>query len=425
MTRTTHRVALPFALVAFAGSTAALAVHPDAMDMTAGDDHTPAAMARAFALPAGALARPHAGNALDLSGAFGAVTRGGAGADVAASTMNTGFESLLPIPANLVGQQDTVTWGGGAASVTGRNVIGAITPGVESTQYGAVSDPIAGNGTQKLRGIANPAFGANQFFGRWCRYDFVKTNSATGGIGTRFIFQPGVSQDLRVMHDTFVTSIDSLWASEPTGATFGAVVTRVLWGGQNATPDIGLPIGPIHHFYTIGPPCGFKGCIFQACLTPAFYRSGAPFPGGAGQNVPVPVGAWFTMIHETTASGRLRTVLDFHDGAGEFVVYDDLQPNPGGGRVDRIAFSGAFETAGDACYIDNLRVQGVQYLTCLRPQGDINFDGAIDFADLNAVLSNFGATGTPGALPGDVNNDGVVNFADLNLVLANFGATCS
>jgi len=53
--------------------------------------------------------------------------------------------------------------------------------------------------------------------------------------------------------------------------------------------------------------------------------------------------------------------------------------------------------------------------------GDANGDGLINFADLNAVLSDFGMSG---ALAGDVNDDGVVNFADLNEVLSNFGVDC-
>lgn len=54
--------------------------------------------------------------------------------------------------------------------------------------------------------------------------------------------------------------------------------------------------------------------------------------------------------------------------------------------------------------------------------GDANNDGVVDFADVNAVLSDFGAIDTfPGQLPGDVNNDGAVNFTDLNTTLANFG----
>jgi Ca2+-binding EF-hand superfamily protein len=49
----------------------------------------------------------------------------------------------------------------------------------------------------------------------------------------------------------------------------------------------------------------------------------------------------------------------------------------------------------------------------------VNGDGAVDLADLNLVLANFG-TNNPA---GDANGDGVVDLADLNLVLANFGNT--
>jgi len=53
--------------------------------------------------------------------------------------------------------------------------------------------------------------------------------------------------------------------------------------------------------------------------------------------------------------------------------------------------------------------------------GDTNGDGVVNFADLNAVLAQFGQSGQ--GLSGDTNDDGVVNFADLNTVLANFGNT--
>ncbi len=52
-------------------------------------------------------------------------------------------------------------------------------------------------------------------------------------------------------------------------------------------------------------------------------------------------------------------------------------------------------------------------------RGDANGDRVINFADLNAVLADFGDTGE--SPEGDVNCDGVVNFSDLNTVLANFG----
>ncbi len=54
-------------------------------------------------------------------------------------------------------------------------------------------------------------------------------------------------------------------------------------------------------------------------------------------------------------------------------------------------------------------------------EGDATGDGVVNFADLNAVLSQFGSTGD--LIEGDVNCDGVVNFADLNAVLSNFGAS--
>ncbi len=54
--------------------------------------------------------------------------------------------------------------------------------------------------------------------------------------------------------------------------------------------------------------------------------------------------------------------------------------------------------------------------------GDANGDNLVNFADLNAVLGDFGASGM--GLPGDLNGDGAVDFADLNLVLSNFGQGC-
>ena len=55
--------------------------------------------------------------------------------------------------------------------------------------------------------------------------------------------------------------------------------------------------------------------------------------------------------------------------------------------------------------------------------GDANGDGVVNFSDLNAVLSNFGATGSA-IVCLDTNGDGVINFADLNAVLSAFGQSC-
>ncbi len=52
--------------------------------------------------------------------------------------------------------------------------------------------------------------------------------------------------------------------------------------------------------------------------------------------------------------------------------------------------------------------------------GDANLDGAVNGADLGAVLANFGSTSGTWYM-GDFNYDGSVNGADLGVVLANFG----
>ncbi|MFI4855991.1 MAG: choice-of-anchor B family protein [Phycisphaerales bacterium JB065] len=66
--------------------------------------------------------------------------------------------------------------------------------------------------------------------------------------------------------------------------------------------------------------------------------------------------------------------------------------------------------------IDGFRVS---YYACedASVPGDANGDGAVDLADLNMVLANFGQTTSDG----DVTGDGSVDLADLNLVLAEFG----
>jgi hypothetical protein len=65
-------------------------------------------------------------------------------------------------------------------------------------------------------------------------------------------------------------------------------------------------------------------------------------------------------------------------------------------------------------------VNATNYRLGVRHFADINYDGAINFTDLNTVLSNFGTMVMDFRL-GDTNDDGIVNFADLNSILSNFG----
>ncbi len=55
--------------------------------------------------------------------------------------------------------------------------------------------------------------------------------------------------------------------------------------------------------------------------------------------------------------------------------------------------------------------------------GDTDGDGDRDFADITAVLANFGETGAPFIL-GDVDGNGEVNFADVTAVVVAFGMPC-
>ena len=109
-----------------------------------------------------------------------------------------------------------------------------------------LTEDVAGNTSKKLRGYVVEGQGSpSPFFGRFARYDLFKTNGVNPGQGARFVFAPVMGEDVRLRHETFLTSIDSLWTSEPTYVGSGFIIGRMLWGGENSETDIGLPIGPV------------------------------------------------------------------------------------------------------------------------------------------------------------------------------------
>ncbi|TVQ64690.1 MAG: hypothetical protein EA379_00970, partial [Phycisphaerales bacterium] len=87
------------------------------------------------------------------------------------------------------------------------------------------------------------------------------------------------------------------------------------------------------------------------------------------------------------------------EGASRF----RLEPSTAANGVLRLAWEDARNDNADI-YAQNLNPDG-SIGAC---NGDANYDGVIDFADLSAVLSEFGMTGE--FLIGDVNGDGVVDF---------------
>lgn len=126
------------------------------------------------------------------------------------------------------------------------------------------------------------------------------------------------------------------------------------------------------------------------------------------------------------------TLLVSEYSAGRVAAFDidaNGDPVPGARRnliTDLIGVEGAtidpltgdflFSTFGDGSRV--IAVRGFN-----RPcPGDVNRDGAVNFGDLNTVLSNFGVSSDPVA--GDTNGDCVITFADLNVVLSAFGQSC-
>jgi hypothetical protein len=94
------------------------------------------------------------------------------------------------------------------------------------------------------------------------------------------------------------------------------------------------------------------------------------------------------------------------------ITADNAPPPPSGGKPPDLTGSLQIYSSEDVFQ------RGPRVVLHPGRLGDTNGDGAVDFEDLNNVLSDFNVSGE--GLPGDLDRDGSVGFDDLNEVVSFF-----
>ncbi len=269
--------------------------------------------------------------------------------------MGDDLENLNLQPANLQGQQGNALWTDG--SITGVNRwLGTTAAG--RTAY-AVNTAAGGNATKKARLMATSNFAPDGFF-FGLRYELLRSNSPL----ERMQFIPTASQNVLLEHDLFVTSLDTMWTTEPIYVSSGYLVSRMLWGGTCVTgcDDVGLPTGPIPYVTVLPVQPGPVAPKYMPCQ----WIDSAPSGESVGDFVAMRTGQWVRVRHETTANGLVRHSLDFNDGTGFHLCYSAATPS--GTRVDSLGANGSYEAANSPMYIDNIFAQGEVYTPPEPPQ---------------------------------------------------------
>lgn len=213
------------------------------------------------------------------------------------------------------------------------------------------------------------------------------------------------STDVSARAEMFVASLASTASVRLTHLAGGFTQSAAAWGGSIALTQCEGPArGVVTSTFVVTEPCaGFTSAAW------------------VDTSVPVPVGAWFRLEQRTNLDGVQTWTLDPMDGSTPVTLSSSLGTFLGA-ALDEVRFSHTPSGGNDAMFVDNVRIAGLS----TRPAcpGDATRNGAVNFADLNEVLSAFGQIGGGNAIPADVNGDGVVNFTDLNAVLSAFGTAC-
>ncbi|MBX3351803.1 MAG: hypothetical protein KF684_02620 [Phycisphaeraceae bacterium] len=216
-------------------------------------------------------------------------------------------------------------------------------------------------------------------------------------------------------------------------SAFVGEIAIFAWRGHPADPvnDFGgcgwiraVTWLPYQQFNFVTPPfagytSGHSG-FSRASAEVLTLLSGTPyFPGGQGVFVASDGPDGFDLVFEAGPSMDVvlvwATYYDAADEAGLSRIFGGIHP-----AYDDFPGRVIGSNAGIGSY-----QRATRHFTGLTPfpcAGDTNGDNIVNLADLNAILTGYGQSGS--GQPGDVNGDGVVNFLDLNTVLVNFGASC-
>ncbi len=213
------------------------------------------------------------------------------------------------------------------------------------------------------------------------------------------------------------------------GSSIGTIASAAPVSISSPAADLH---GNIYFVAAFQPTVGAPGTAFiKAVNTAAGYRlelilkSGSTFTGAnSGRDYTV---TKLTLgDSDSIASGAFFSGNILQRKLTGVIVNDPSDPTAFGGAVVNATLT--YNNAGVPETYEAVLFVGPAAAAVVPPHcaGDANGDGNVNFADITAVLSNWGRIGTPGSgASGDANDDGQVNFADITSVLSNWGASCS
>ncbi len=253
----------------------------------------------------------------------------------------------------------------------------------------------------------------------------VTAARVTVAVATHLAFRMDPTQDDWTTYLAGATDADGR-PLELFGAAYrGGFTAATYIEGTSSGPPAGTPFGPstssdVRFVYPtdfIGGDQRDVSNNIRDAFNPKPFSIGVVAGLPTGQFVPVDSDVVFDLnVTDADVQAYLRAAMD--EGRLRLLI-TSLQPAFSDGGPGAGEFASFY--AKEFTFADGLWTRFALTVE-LTPSGDANGSGVVDFADITAVLSNWGAAGAPG-MPGDADCSGAVNFADITAVLSNWGAT--